>query len=88
MGEHSRGKRDRISAPAPRFAWLTGLLIDGWLWLSLIGFFLFTYGTSLMMYSRWNHKANVGVHPAFHPWAIVVGIATMVISFKKQKGNS
>ena len=86
MGKHSRGKRDRIPAPTPRFAWHTGMLFDDWL--SLVGFFLFAFGTSLMMYSRWNHRANIGVHPVFHPSAIIVGIAVMVISFKKQKSNS
>src|SRR5450631_1094258 len=72
LGRRSRAKQNRKSTPVPRISWLTDLLLDGWLWLSLIGFFFLMYGTSLMLYSRWNHRENVGLHPVFHPWAIVL----------------
>jgi hypothetical protein len=35
------------------------------------------------MYSRWKHAENAHVHPEFHPWAIIVGIVLLVVSYKK-----
>jgi hypothetical protein len=47
--------------------------------------FVLAYGTAAMQYSRWNHRENALVHPVFHPWAIVFGLALIVLSYTKWK---
>lgn len=45
---------------------------DRWAWLFVLGMTLFSYGSSVFMFSRWNHAYNRHVHPVFHsgrsPW--------------------
>ena len=38
-----------------------------------------------MQYSRWSHAENARVHAVFHPWAIIVGIALILLSYKMPK---
>lgn len=51
----------------------------------MIGVCVLSYGTAAMQYSRWNHAENAHVHPVFHPWAIIVGIALIVLSYNTPK---
>ena len=82
MGKSSRAKRNRVPAPVPRFS-MKSFSLDRWMF--LIGIFVLSYGTAALQYSRWNHAENARVHPVFHPWAIVVGIALIVLSYKMPK---
>ncbi len=85
MGKQSRAKRNRVPAPVPRFSMRSYSLDRSTPWLFVIGIFVLSYGTAAMQYSRWNHAENAHVHPVFHPWAIVVGIALIVLSYKMLK---
>ncbi len=51
-------------------------------WVFVVGVLTLVYGTAGMQYSRWNHAENALVHPVFHPWAIVIGMALIVLSYK------
>lgn len=46
---------------------------------------MLAYGTAAMQYSRWNHAENAHVHPVFHLWAIILGVAMIVFSYRKPK---
>jgi uncharacterized membrane protein HdeD (DUF308 family) len=59
--------------------------LDKSTWAFVIGVFVLAYGTAAMQYSRWNHAENAHVHPVFHPWAIVLGVALIVLSLTKWK---
>jgi hypothetical protein len=87
MGRRSREKRDRTPAPVPRFSQI-GFSLSKSTWLSVIGVIVLSYGIAAMQYSRWNHAENARVHPVFHPWAIIVGLATIVLSFKISNGHN
>ncbi len=54
-------------------------------WVFVIGVLLLSYGTAGMQYSRWSDAENARVHPVFHAWGIVVGIALIVLSYKMKK---
>jgi hypothetical protein len=56
----------------------TELFLNGWAWVTVIGFLLIMYGSSFFN-PQWGHHE-------FHPWAILVGFALVVIAFVKQKG--
>jgi hypothetical protein len=84
MGKSSRAKRNRIPAPVPRFS-MGSFSLDSSTWMFVIGVLVLSYGSAAMQYSRWNHTENAGVHPVFHPWAIVLGIAVIVLSYKMPK---
>ena len=58
-------------------------LPDRWTWLFALGTFVFMYGSAAMQYSRWNHRYNATVHPVFHTWAILLGVALIWISVRK-----
>ncbi len=53
--------------------------------MSVIGVVVLSYGTAAMQYSRWNHAEDARVHPVFHPWAIIVGIGLIGLSYKMPK---
>ena len=61
--------------------------LDRSTWAFVIGVFVLAYGTAAMQYSRWNHAENAHVHPVFHPWAIVLGVALIVLSLTKWRKN-
>ena len=83
MGKHSRAKHNRLPAPPPRFRFsLASFSLDRSTWTFVAGVLALMYGTAGMQYSRWNHAENAHIHPVFHPWAIVVGIALIVLSYK------
>jgi hypothetical protein len=84
MGKGSRAKRNRVGAPVPRFS-MKSFSLDRSAWIFVIGIFVLSYGTAAMQYSRWNHAENARIHPVFHPWAIVAGIALIVLSYKMPK---
>ena len=84
MGKSSRAKRNRVRAPVPRFS-MKSFSLDRSTWIFVIGIFVLSYGTAAMQYSRWNHAENARVHPVFHPWALVAGIALIVLSYKMPK---
>ena len=79
MGKNSSAEQNRTPTPVPR-SLLMELLLNRWLWVSMAGFLLLMYGTSFMFNRQWNHRV-------LHPWAIVVGVALVVIAFMKQKGD-
>ena len=80
-GKRSREKHNRTPAPVSRFS-IGSFLLDRSTWLFVVGGFTLLYGTAGMQYSRLNHIENARVHPVFHPWAIVAGIALIVPSYK------
>ena len=84
MGKSRRAKSNRVPAPVPRLA-MKSFSLGRSTWMFLIGIFVLSYGTAAMQYSRWNHAENARVHPVFHPWAIVAGIALIVLSYKVPK---
>jgi hypothetical protein len=84
MGKQSRAKRNRIPAPVPRFSMKSFSLYKS-TWIFVIGVLVLSYGIAALQYSRWNNAENARVHPVFHPWAIIVGIALIVLSFKIPK---
>jgi hypothetical protein len=81
MGKRSRAKHERTPAPLSRFS-ISGFSLSRSTWVFVAGVLVLSYGTAGMQYSRWNHAENALVHPIFHPWAIVVGIAMIVLSYK------
>ena len=81
MGKRSRAKRNRTPAAVPRFS-LSWLALSRSTWVFVVGVLVLSYGSAAMQYSRWNHAENARVHPVFHPWAIAVGIALIVLSYK------
>jgi hypothetical protein len=84
MGKSSRAKRNRVPVPVPRFS-MKSFSLDRSTWVFVIGILVLSYGTAAIQYSRWNHAENARVHPVFHPWAIVVGIVLIVLSYKMPK---
>ena len=84
MGKRSRAKRNRTPAPLQRFSF-SSFGHDKSTWAFVVGMFLLAYGTAAMQYSRWNHRENAVVHPVFHPLAIVLGLALIVLSYAKWK---
>ena len=84
MGKRSRAKRNRTPAPVPRFT-LGAFALDMSTRTFVVGAFVLAYGTAALQYSRWNHAENGRVHPVYHPWAIIVGIALIVLSYKMPK---
>jgi uncharacterized membrane protein HdeD (DUF308 family) len=82
MGKRSRAKRNRTPSALPRFSF-SSFGLDKSTWAFVVGMFLLAYGTAAMQYSRWNHRENALVHPVFHPWAIVLGLALIVLSYTK-----
>jgi uncharacterized membrane protein HdeD (DUF308 family) len=56
-------------------------------WVFVAGVLTLAYGMAAVQSSRWNHVENATVHPIFHPWAIIVGIALIVISYRMPKRN-
>ena len=84
MGKNSRRKSNRLPTRPPQFyfgwPWLTGSTA-----LFVLGVLLISYGTAAMQYSRWDHAYNRTVQPVFHPWAILLGIAFIVMSYLKPK---
>jgi hypothetical protein len=84
MGKASRGKKNRTPAPY-RGESFWSYLPDGSTLLFVIGVFVFSYGTAAMQYSRWNHAENAHVHPAFHLWAVVLGLALIGVSLKSKR---
>jgi hypothetical protein len=81
MGELSLPKRNRSPAPVPRFS-LSWFALSRSTWTFVVGVLVLSYGSAGMQYSRWDHVENGHVHPVFHPWAIAVGIALIVLSFR------
>lgn len=59
--------------------------LDRSTWIFVIGILVLSYGAAAMQYSRWNHAENARVHPVFHAWAIILGIALIVLSYKWRK---
>jgi len=49
--------------------------------LMLVGIYIAAFGLSAMRYSRWDHSGNAHVHPAFHPWAIFLGLSMIVLAY-------
>jgi hypothetical protein len=84
MGKSSRAKHNRVPTPGPRFA-IKSLSLGRSTWMFVIGIFVLSYGTAAIQYSRWSHAENARVHPVFHPWAIIVGIALILLSYKMPK---
>ncbi len=84
MGKRSQAQRNRTTAPLPRFS-LSSFALYKSTWAFVVGMFVLAYGSAAMQYSRWNHRENALVHPVFHPWAIVLGLALIVLSYTKQK---
>ena len=66
---------------------MSNFALDKSTWEFVGGVLLLAYGTAAMQYSRWNHVENAHVHPLFHPWAIILGIALLVLSYIKPKGR-
>jgi hypothetical protein len=84
MGKNSRAKHNKTTAPVPRVPRSTfGLYNSTWLFAG--GVVVLAYGTAAMQYSRWNHAENAHVHPVFHLWAIILGVAMIVFSYRKPK---
>ncbi|HKO18414.1 MAG TPA: hypothetical protein VJU82_05975 [Acidobacteriaceae bacterium] len=50
-----------------------------------MGILVLSYGAAAMQHSRWNQAENARVHPVFHLWAIILGIALIVLSYKLRK---
>jgi hypothetical protein len=84
MGKSSRAKSNRVPAPVPRLS-MKSFSLDRSTWMFLIGIFVLSYGTAALQYSRWNHVENASVRPVFHPWAIVGGIAIIVLSLTRRR---
>jgi hypothetical protein len=55
--------------------------------LFVVGCFSLTFGTGATMYSRWNHAENARVHPVFHLWAILVGLAFLALACWKPRSE-
>ncbi len=87
MGKRSRGKHNRTPAPVSRFT-LGAFALDMSTWAFVGGMFVLAYGTAAMQYSRWNHVENASVHPVFHPWAILLGVALIVLSLTRWKNKN
>ena len=86
MGKASRAKKNRSTAPYSRSSvWSYLLFLDRSTILFVAGVLVFSYGTSALQYSRWNHSENAHVNPVFHPWAIIVGVVLTVASYKIKK---
>jgi hypothetical protein len=81
MGKLSRAKHNRKPGPVPRFS-MRSFSLSKSTWVFLLGVLTLSYGAAGMQYSRWNHAENARVHPVFHPWAIVAGVALIVLSYK------
>jgi hypothetical protein len=84
MGKHSRAKLNRPPAPVPRLS-LRSFSLSRSTWVFVLGVLTLTYGAAGMQYSRWNHAENARVLPVFHPWAIVVGIVVIVLSYRMSR---
>jgi hypothetical protein len=84
MVKRSRAKHYRTPAPVPRFS-MSWFALDRSTWVFVLGVITLAYGTAAIQYSRWNHAENAHVHLVGHPWAIVVGIALIVLSYKMPK---
>ena len=84
MGKSSRAKSNRVPGPVPRLS-MKSFSLDRSTWMFLIGILVLSYGTAAMQYSRWNHAENARVHAVLHPWAIIAGIALIVLSYKVPK---
>ncbi|HWG19596.1 MAG TPA: hypothetical protein VG225_03635 [Terracidiphilus sp.] len=86
MARNSRSKHHGTPAPVSRVPRSTlGLYNSTWLFVG--GVVALSYGTAAVQYSRWNHAENAHVHPVFHPWAILLGVALIVLSYRKPKGD-
>lgn len=81
MGKQSSAKRNRTPTPVPRFS-LSSFSLDRSTWTFVVGVLVLAYGTAAIQYSRWNHAENAHVHPVFHLWAIIVGIALILLSYR------
>ena len=84
MGKQSRAKHNRIPAPVPRFSMRAFSLYRS-TWIFVMGILVLSYGAAAMQHSRWNQAENARVHPVFHLWAIILGIALIVLSYKLRK---
>jgi len=84
MRKSSRAKRNRAPSPGSRFS-IKSFSLGRSTWMFVIGIVVLSYGTAAMQYSRWNHAEDARVHPVFHPWAIIVGIGLIVLSYKMPK---
>jgi hypothetical protein len=50
----------------------------------VLGVLVLWYGTGTMKYSRWDHRYNATLGPPTpHVWAIILGIALVVYTYKK-----
>jgi hypothetical protein len=87
MGKRSRGKRNRTPPPIPRSPTSSFSLYKS-TGVFVAGILMLAYGTAAFQYSRWNHSENAKVHPVFHLWAIIVGVALIVISYRMSKGRA
>ncbi len=81
MGKKSRTKHGRTSAPLPRFRWAVFGLSRSTL-MFVAGVIIFCYGTSAILYSRWDQAFNRTVQPVFHPWAILVGMIMIILALR------
>jgi hypothetical protein len=81
MGKKSRLKHGRISTPLPRFRW-AGYGLSRSTLIFVAGVVIFCYGTSAILYSRWDHAYNRTVQPVFHPWAILVGLIMIILALR------
>jgi tryptophan-rich sensory protein len=57
-------------------------------WAFVLGVISLGYGSSAFMYKRWDHEYNKHVQPAFHPWAIALGVLLIWIAVRKPKRHS
>ena len=82
MGRASRAKRDR--EPAAYREPLKNYLPTRATIFFAFGVLVLWYGTGTMKYSRWNHRYNATLGPPTpHVWAIILGIAVLVYTYKK-----